>query len=310
MLDATFGGGGYARALLASADITLIGLDRDPDAIARAQVLAASEPRLLPVPGRFGDLDTHAGEAGHARLDGVVMDLGVSSFQLDEGERGFSFMRDGPLDMRMGADGFSAADLIVHASEAELAAILYHLGEERESRRIARAIKAALKDGPITRTSVLADLIETALGGRRGARTHPATKSFQALRLFVNDELGELARALEAAERVLVPGGRLVVVTFHSLEDRLVKDFLRERGGLEGVGSRHMPANAPTRASSFEVITRKSVSPSETELALNPRARSARLRAARRTQAPAWGRAVALPGMAGLPSRERLERAA
>ena len=292
MLDGTFGGGGYARALMASAMITLIGVDRDPEAVARGREMMAEWPGLDMRAGRFGSLDVLAAEAGHAALDGVVLDLGVSSFQIDEGERGFSFMRDGPVDMRMGRDGPGAAEVIAQLSQAELADIIFHLGEERDARRIARAIVQRRTEAPITRTLELAALVEAAVGGRRGARTHPATKTFQALRMFVNDELGELARALVAAERVLKPGGRLVVVPFHSLEDRMVKTFLRERSGLAGGGSRHQPDMEAGPEPSFALIGRKPVEPSEAETAANPRARSSRLRAARRTSAPAWGAAV------------------
>lgn len=308
MLDGTFGGGGYARAILAAGAGRLIGLDRDPTAIARARLVAQEEPRLTPVEGRFGDLVDLARANGCEHLDGVVLDLGVSSFQIDEGERGFSFLRDGPLDMRMGADGPSAADAVARLSERELADVIFHLGEETRSRSVARAIVAARSEAPITRTLQLADIVERALGGRRGARTHPATKTFQALRMFVNDELGELARALAGAEAVLAEGGRLVIVTFHSLEDRMVKDFLRERAGLAGGGSRYLPEAEAGPAPSFTLISRKAVEPSAAEIASNPRARSARLRAARRTGAPPWVRPVVTG--ADLPDLARLEAAA
>ncbi|MFM8374539.1 MAG: 16S rRNA (cytosine(1402)-N(4))-methyltransferase RsmH, partial [Phenylobacterium sp.] len=220
--------------------------------------------------------------------DGVALDLGVSSMQLDEAERGFSFLRDGPLDMRMGADGPTAADLVNTAEAAEIARILWTYGEERQSRRVAAAIVRRRQDQPFTRTTDLAEVIERALGGRRGARVHPATRSFQALRIAVNDELGELEAGLLAAERVLRPGGRLAGVTFHSLEDRIVKGFLAERSGRTPGGSRHAP-EAPRGADpSFTLLSTRGSAPGEPEIAANPRARSARLRAAERTPAPAW----------------------
>lgn len=308
IVDGTFGGGGYARALMDAADVTLVGIDRDPTAIARAEGMRAEWPKLVPLEGRFGDVDTLLADGELGPVDGFVLDLGVSSFQLDEGERGFSFMRDGPLDMRMGNAGPSAADVVALADERALADIIFHLGEERQSRQVARAIVRARTDAPIETTLALAELVEKALGGRRGARTHPATRTFQALRMYVNDELGELARALEAAERVLSEGGRLVVVTFHSLEDRMVKQFLRERSGTSGGGSRYMPEARAEAAPSFELISRKAVEPDEAEVAANPRARSARLRAARRTEAPAWGRPVET-GL-DLPDLKSMERAA
>lgn len=307
-LDATFGGGGYTGALLGTADCKVIAIDRDLDAIARAEAMAAHQPRLVPVLGRFGDLDTLARETGVEVVDGVVFDLGVSSFHLDEAERGFSFQRDGPLDMRMGRAGPSAADVVNRMEEADLAALLFRLGEEKASRRIARAICARRGECPFETTLDLAETISEAVGGRKGARTHPATRSFQAIRIYVNDELGELARGLAAAERVLKPGGRLVVVSFHSLEDRMVKEFLRVRAGKAGGASRHLPGLNGGPPPSFELITRKPVEASETETADNPRARSARLRAARRTEAPAWPAEAA--DTMGLPPLSALEHAA
>lgn len=287
--DGTFGGGGYTRAILKTANCTVLGIDRDLDAIVRAEALAAENPRLVPLLGRFGDLDTLLEMAGHNQVDGVVLDIGVSSFQIDESERGFSFMKDGPLDMRMGAAGASAADVVNTMAERDLANIIFRLGEERNARRIARSIVERRVSEPFETTADLAALVETAVGGRRGARAHPATLTFQAIRMYVNDELGELARGLAAAEKVLKPGGRLVVVSFHSLEDRLVKQWLRERSGGVPAGSRHIPLMAKTRPPSFAQITNKALQPSEKEVETNPRARSARLRAALRTEAAAFG---------------------
>ncbi|MEL6956596.1 MAG: 16S rRNA (cytosine(1402)-N(4))-methyltransferase RsmH [Pseudomonadota bacterium] len=306
-LDGTYGGGGYARAILAAANCALIGVDRDLDAIARAEADAESQPNLIPVLGRFGDLDTLAAEAGYRELNGIVLDLGVSSFQIDEPERGFSFQKDGPLDMRMGRSGPSAADAVNQMEEGDLAAVIFRLGDEKASRRIARAIVKRREDALFSTTLDLAEVISDAVGGRKGARTHPATRAFQAIRIYVNDELGELAKALAAAERVLKPGGRLVIVTFHSLEDRMVKHFFRERTGGLGAGSRHLPGAAPTAEPTFELITRKAIEPSEAECERNPRARSSRLRAARRTTAPAWQSVPATPF--DLPPLERLEAA-
>ena len=288
LIDGTFGGGGYTRALLSAADCRVLAIDRDLDAISRAEQIALKEPRLVPLLGRFGDLDTLAKDAGIESVDGVVLDLGVSSFQLDEADRGFSFMRDGPLDMRMGRAGPSAADVVAQLPEKDLANLIYRLGEEKQSRRIASVICARRGRAPFTTTLDLAETIETALGGRKGARTHPATRTFQAIRMYVNDELGQLARALIAAENILSAGGRLVVVTFHSLEDRMVKLFLRTRAGLSGGGSRHMPERKAGAAPSFDMPSKKSIEPSLEEIADNPRSRSARLRYAIRTSAPAW----------------------
>lgn len=286
IVDATFGGGGYTRALLEAADCKVIGLDRDPEAIARATAFQRLTPwRFEAREGRFGDLAELVPEP----VDGVALDLGVSSFQLDAPERGFSFRFDAALDMRMGASGPTAADVIARLSEAALADAIWALGEEPASRRIARALVEARREAPVATTGRLAEVVEKALGGRQGARTHPATRTFQALRMLVNDELGELARALAAAETRLKPEGRLVVVSFHSLEDRLVKTFMTERGGGAGAGSRHAPDRPATRAPSFRVPHRKATAPSERELIANPRARSAKLRVALRTEAPAWG---------------------
>ena len=289
-LDGTFGAGGYTRAILQAADCRVLAVDRDPTAIAAGRSLAAEfAPRLQLLPGRFGDLDALAAAAGHPQLDGVVLDIGVSSMQIDEAQRGFSFISDGPLDMRMSADGDSAADVVNTAGENEIADILFHLGEERRAYQIARAIVQDRTATPFTRTRQLAELVSRVLGGRRGEPIHPATRTFQALRIHVNVELGELARGLAAAERCLKPGGRLVVVTFHSLEDRIVKRFLIERAGKQSRGSRHLPQHSvELQAPSFRLVNPKPLTPQKGEQDVNPRARSARLRAAERTEAPAW----------------------
>ncbi|MEM6440534.1 MAG: 16S rRNA (cytosine(1402)-N(4))-methyltransferase RsmH [Pseudomonadota bacterium] len=289
-LDGTLGDGGYARALLDGAAARVIGIDRDPEALHRARDWrSAYGDRLALVQGRFGALDRHAAEAGAGTegLDGVVLDIGVSSMQLDQAERGFSFLRDGPLDMRMEQDGPSAAEVIAGASERTLSDVLFQYGEERAARRIAGAIVRARDEAPIETTGRLAEVIASALPKARPGQAHPATRSFQALRIAVNDELGQLAAALGAAERALKPGGRLAVVTFHSLEDRVVKRFLARRSGRAASGSRHAPAAAAAEDAGFELTARKAVEAGPAELAANPRARSARLRAARRTAAPA-----------------------
>ena len=279
-LDGTFGGGGYAAAILSAADCTLWAIDRDPDAIARgAKLVEKHHGRLHLVHGRFGSLLSLLSESGVKTLDGVVFDLGVSSFQLDQSARGFSFRADGPLDMRMGRDGPTAADLIATLPEAELADILYEFGEERLSRRIARAVVAARATAPITRTAQLADIIRRVVPKDKSG-IDPATRSFQALRIHVNDELGEIERALEQAASLLSEDGRLVVVSFHSLEDRIVKRFMAEATGRAPAPSRHDPRglarSAPAR---FRLLTARAMRPSDGEIARNPRARSARLRA-------------------------------
>lgn len=282
--DATFGGGGYARAILAAADgCTLWAIDRDPDAIARGAALAARFPaRLHLVEGRFGDMLELLSARGVAALDGVVMDLGVSSFQLDQAERGFSFRADGPLDMRMEHDGPSAADLVNTLPESDLADIFYKLGEERFSRRIARAIVAQRQEGRIGTTAELAAIVRRVVP-RDPSGLDSATRSFQGLRIAVNDELGEIERGLDAAARLLAPGGRLVVVSFHSLEDRIVKRFMADATGRAGGASRHDPAAlTATAAPRFRLLTPRAVRPSDTETRSNPRARSARLRAMQR----------------------------
>ena len=282
-LDGTLGAGGYARGLLAAGADRVIGIDRDPLALAMAADWGQPYgDRLRVVGGTFSDLDTLAGEA----LDGVVLDLGVSSMQLDQAERGFSFTRDGPLDMRMSQSGPSAADLVNTAAEGQLADILYHYGEERASRRIARAIVAERSVAPIDGTLRLAEIVARCLPRPKPGQSHPATRSFQALRIAVNTEFHQLADGLEAAERALKPGGLLAVVSFHSLEDRIVKRFLQQRAARPGgQGSRHAPPTAPEPAR-FEALS-KAIGADDAECAANPRARSATLRIARRTAEPA-----------------------
>ncbi|WKW52162.1 16S rRNA (cytosine(1402)-N(4))-methyltransferase RsmH [Rhodomicrobium lacus] len=285
-IDGTFGAGGYARAILEAAHCDVLGLDRDPTAIAAGCALEAGfAGRLKLAETPFSEMEDAAHAIGWKSVDGVVLDLGVSSMQLDEAERGFSFMRDGPLDMRMSASGLSAADIVNTYEKDAIADILYTLGEERRSRAIAAAIVKDRETAPFERTGQLAALIARVLGHKPGDPKHPATRSFQALRLYVNDELGELTRALEAAERMLKPGGRLVVVSFHSLEDRIVKRFLAERSGKRAKASRYIPDAGDVTAPTFELRDRHGVEPSEDEVAANPRARSARLRWAARTAA-------------------------
>lgn len=289
-LDGTFGAGGYARGLLAAGAARVIGIDRDPLAFEMAAPWRGEfGDRLVLVENTFSNLDAVAAEIAPGGLDGVVLDLGVSSMQLDQAERGFSFLRDGPLDMRMSQSGPSAADLVNEADEGALADILYHYGEERASRRIARAIVEARKSAPYESTKQLVATIERCLPRPKPGQSHPATRSFQALRIAVNDEFGQLIAGLEAAERALKPGGRLAVVTFHSLEDRVVKRFFQARSGRAPGGSRYAPEAAP-EAAAFDLVTRKGVGPDEIELAQNPRARSAILRVGARTDSPA-GRA-------------------
>ena len=284
-VDGTFGAGGYSRALLAAGAAQVIGIDRDPEVFRRAEVWRSGySDNLVLVPGNFAQLDKHLHAVGHEFADGVVLDIGVSSMQLDQPGRGFSFLRDGPLDMRMSQDGPTAADIVNDSSEAALADILFQYGEERASRRIAKAIVAARKEGRIETTGRLAEIIAGCLPKARKGQPHPATRGFQALRIAVNDELGALARGLFAAEEALRPGGILAVVTFHSLEDRVVKRFLAARSGGAVGGSRHRPA-ADSVPSTFEKLTRKAIAPTEEEVARNPRARSAKLRMARRTHA-------------------------
>jgi len=283
-IDGTFGAGGYSRAILAAADCKVIGIDRDRTAIALgADLVEQAGGRLTLVEDRFSNLDTVAHECGHEQVDGIVLDVGVSSMQLDQAERGFSFRFDGPLDMRMSGEGSSAADVVNAAGERDLANIIYILGEERFSRGIARAIVKARAATPVATTRALADIVASVVRAKPH-EIHPATRTFQALRIFVNDELGELAGALIAAERVLKPGGRLVVVAFHSLEDRIVKSFLAARSETRG-GSRHAP-EVKRAAPSFTVLTKRPIVADDGEIARNPRARSAKLRAGERTDAP------------------------
>ena len=282
-VDGTFGAGSYSKAILAAGAARVFAFDRDPEAIAAGDELAATEERLSLVPERFSQMRPALADRGVELVDGVVLDIGVSSMQLDQAERGFSFQADGPLDMRMSGEGESAADFVNRADEGEIAAVLHSYGEEPKARRIARAIVAAR---PLARTGELAAVVRKAAGHHAGMKKDPATRTFQALRIRINDELGELEGGLAAAERVLAPGGRLAVVTFHSLEDRIVKRFLRSRSGDAPAGSRHRPAaNEAGPAPTFEAVA-KPVRAGEAELAANPRARSATLRSARRTAAP------------------------
>lgn len=294
-VDGTFGAGGYTRAILQAATCRVFAIDRDPAAIARGGALAEKHgDNLTLIEGCFGDMDDLIQAKGTDRVDGVALDLGVSSPQIDDPERGFSFRFDGPLDMRMGRDGPSAADVVNSMAEGDLADIIYQFGEERLSRRVAKAIVLARTDEPIQTTSRLAEIVRRVVpSGKRGEGIDPATRTFQALRIHVNDELGELDRGLEAAERLLGPGGRLAVVAFHSLEDRRVKEFMRDRQGRIAGRSRHAPpVIEQRREASFAAVTRKPIRPGAAELAANPRARSARLRVAERTAAPAWNKEI------------------
>lgn len=299
-LDGTFGAGGYARALLEAADCRVIGLDRDPTALSEARDwIDLYEGRLSLIEGTFGALDEAL--SGQPDVTGIVLDIGVSSMQLDRARRGFSFLRDGPLDMRMAQDGPSASDIVNAADESALADIFFQYGEERRSRALARAVVDARKASAITTTGMLAAIIEGASPAKRPGQPHPATRVFQALRIAVNDELGELARGLAAAERTLEEGGRLAVVTFHSLEDRVVKRFFQSRSKQGGAGvSRHVPNAPDAPAASFDMIARKAVTAGEDELDRNPRARSAKLRAGRRTDAPAHVATMSGLGLPGL----------
>ena len=292
-IDATFGAGGYSAGLLEAARCQVLGIDRDPEALRRAASLAARhEGRLTVIEGRFGDMERLVAPVSPGPIAGVAFDIGVSSMQLDSPERGFSFRTDGPLDMRMGREGESAADLVARLSEQELATLIRELGEERHARRVARAIVTARAREPVRRTAQLAEIVRAAIPGREPG-LDPATRTFQALRLAVNDELGELDRGLAAAERLLMASGRLAVVAFHSLEDARVKSFLRQRSGAAGSGSRHLPPVAGAPRPSFTLLNRRAIRPGADEVARNPRARSARLRAAERTGTPAWPAAVA-----------------
>ena len=292
-IDGTFGAGGYTRAILETADCRVVAFDRDPTAIAAgAALVEAFAPRLTLLHRPFGEMAEAIQEIGVEAVDGVVLDIGVSSMQIDQAERGFSFQSDGPLDMRMSCEGPSAADVVNSFEEEQIADIIYEYGEERRSRAIARAIVKARAIAPLTRTKELADLVLRVFHGRKEDGRHPATRTFQGLRIFVNDELGELERALGAAEKILRPGGRLVLVTFHSLEDRIVKRFLAERSGKMDQGSRYLPQkNIQVSPPSFRLVNSRPLTPQKGELDVNPRARSARLRAAIRTDAPAWSAA-------------------
>jgi 16S rRNA (cytosine1402-N4)-methyltransferase len=282
VVDGTFGAGGYSRAFLATQVAQVVGFDRDPDAIEAATSRIADD-RLTLVNERFSQMDRALAERGIGLVDSIALDIGVSSMQLDQAERGFSFQADGPLDMRMEKSGLTAAEYLNSAEEADIARVLREFGEEPRARAIARAIVAAR---PVERTAELAAIVRRAAGFRPGQKSDPATRTFQAIRIHLNAELDELEQGLEAAERALKPGGRLAVVTFHSLEDRIVKRFLRERSGANPGGSRHRPAITDPLEPTFERVA-KPVSPSQEELARNPRARSARLRSAVRTSAPA-----------------------
>jgi 16S rRNA (cytosine1402-N4)-methyltransferase len=300
-LDGTLGAGGYARALLGAGAERVIGVDRDPLALRLAAGWAGPYgSRVRLEAGTFSGLDDLAGEP----LDGVVLDLGVSSMQLDQAERGFSFMKDGPLDMRMSQEGPSAADLINSLDEGVLADILYHYGEERASRRIAHAIVMARGAEPIMRTGQLAEIVAKCLPRPKPGQSHPATRSFQAIRIAVNAEFSELAEGLAAAERALRPGGLLAVVTFHSLEDRIVKRFFQLASGHEANANRYAPAKADTTAR-FQMVTRKAVAPDAAEVARNPRARSAKLRVGRRTSAPALTLTAAALGLPDIQKKGR-----
>jgi len=280
-LDGTFGGGGYTSAILDRAACEVIAIDRDPDAISAGKALAQRyAPRLRLIEGRFGEMEQLLSAAGVSAVDGVTLDLGVSSMQFDQPARGFSFRASGPLDMRMEKAGASAADLVNQGDEAELADIFWRYGEERKSRRVAHAIVERRRDKRIETTGELAEIVRRAVGPSAKDESDPATRAFQALRIAVNDELGELERGLAAAEQVLAPGGRLAVVAFHSLEDRAVKEFVRARSGRTPAPSRHAPPRAAERAATLRDVTRKPVLPSAAEVAANPRARSARLRVA------------------------------
>lgn len=283
-VDATFGAGGYTQAIL-ERGAEVAAFDRDPQAIGSGQhLVSTANGRLILIEAPFSQMESELTARDLAPVDGVTMDIGVSSMQLDQADRGFSFQQDGPLDMRMSAEGVTAAEWLNEADESEIADVLYNFGDEPRSRRVASAIVRAR---PLTRTSELANVVRKALGYKPHDKKDPATRTFQAVRIFINRELDELAQGLAAAERVLKPGGRLAVVTFHSLEDRMVKRFLRERSGSEPAGSRHLPAKAAKAAPSFETPA-KAIRPGDEEVARNPRARSATLRVARRTAAAPW----------------------
>jgi 16S rRNA (cytosine1402-N4)-methyltransferase len=289
IVDGTFGAGGYSEAILKQADCQIIAIDRDPEAFRISGQLAEKYPgRLMAVVGRYSEMEAIAASEGFTSVDGVTLDLGVSSMQLDDPARGFSFLQEGPLDMRMGEGGPTASDIVNAMPERELAEIIGRLGEERRARAIAKAIVTRRAEQPITTTAELADIVARVLGRKRDEIKHPATRTFQALRLYLNEELDELARGLSAAERLLRAGGRLAVVTFHSLEDRIAKRFLASRSAPPPRASRHLPeARAENIAPSFRLLNRRPLEPNRAEIARNPRARSARLRAAERTEASA-----------------------
>ncbi len=304
-VDGTFGAGGYTRAILEEADCKVYAIDRDPEALARGRVIEKEfGGRLTLVEGCFGDMEALLHERGVAAVDGVALDVGVSSMQLDQAERGFSFMADGPLDMRMASAGPSAADVVNECEETELARIIFIYGEEKKSRAVARAIVQARGKEKITRTGELAEIVSRAVGGRGASRIHPATRTFQALRIFVNDELRELARGLSGAENLLREGGRLAVVAFHSLEDRIVKKFLAERSSAQRAVSRHMPLPEEGAPASFSLLFRGARAASEAEAQDNPRARSAKLRAGVRSGAPALPLDFASLGLGKAPQLE------
>lgn len=298
-VDGTFGAGGYSREILKNDVAMLWAIDRDPSVALDADSISKEYPEKFNfVIGCFSDMEKLLADRGQKKVDGIVLDIGVSSMQLDQASRGFSFIQDGPLDMRMGNNGITAAEVVNETEEEELANIIYQYGEERASRRVAKAIVEARRESLFTRTSELSKVVEKAVGGPRyikGKRQiHGATRTFQALRIYVNDELGELQRGLEAAEKILSPGGRLCVVTFHSLEDRIVKDFFKNRSGDFSLGSRHMPASFDERPEpTFKMIFRGGKKATTEEVQANIRSRSAKLRAAIRTDAPAWKKEIA-----------------
>jgi 16S rRNA (cytosine1402-N4)-methyltransferase len=307
IVDGTFGAGGYTSAILDSADCQVVALDRDPSAIAGGGALEEKYgKRLTLVQRSFSDVADALREAGISKVDGLVLDIGVSSMQIDQAERGFSFVREGPLDMRMSQAGQSAADVVNTFAQDDLARVIYVLGEEKKSRAIARAIVAARLIAPIRTTVDLVRIIESAIGSQRAhERIHPATRTFQALRIFVNAELDELVQALNASEEILNEGGRLVVVTFHSLEDRIVKRFLQSRSGNSPSQSRHMPGNEEELAPSFVLPFKGHLEAREIEISLNPRARSAKLRAAVRTSAGSWPHDISEPVLPAHGARAR-----
>jgi 16S rRNA (cytosine1402-N4)-methyltransferase len=303
IVDGTFGAGGYSKAFLAAAACQVFGIDQDPDAI---EIGRKYEPefggRLVVIEGLFSNMGDLLGAHGVGAIDGVALDVGVSSMQLDQGARGFSFSNDGALDMRMSQAGVSAADVVNNCSETDIASILFLYGEERRSRRVAKAIVDRRQKQKIESTAQLASLVEAVLGRKPNTRTHPATKTFQALRIFVNDELRQLALGLSAAEGLLRSGGKLCVVSFHSLEDRLVKRFLAARAGKTSAGSRHAPEGAPGLPPSFQISRQRAIKPTDEEVTRNTRARSARLRSATRTSAAPWKLDMDALGVNQLPN--------